>query len=200
MSDAPRRRHALDSFLDRRRDIAEAQQGLQVRVQPALDYTNLRGKLGDAAFVTAVESLLQQSLPVCSNTLTSGPQTIYWLGPDEWLIVTEADAGIYDRLSVALESHVSGVTPQNGGLIQMTLSGEFARDVLAKGCTLDLHTRAFQVGQCAQTGLAKADVLLALTDNMPSFNLIVRRSFAEYIALWLAHSGSEFGVEFSQQS
>ena len=199
MSEVTHRSHALESFLDQWRAVGEAPAGVQVCVQPALDYVNLRGRPEDTAFTDAVESVLQQALPRRANTCTRGPQTIYWLGPDEWLVVAETDAGVHDRLSVCLDKHVAAATPQNGGFIQMSLSGVSARALLAKGCTVDLHPSAFPAGQCAQTGLAKANVLIALTDNTPSFNLIVRRSFAEYVALWLAHSGSEFGVSFWQQ-
>jgi sarcosine oxidase gamma subunit len=50
-------------------------------------------------------------------------------------------------------------------------------------------------GQCAQTGLSKANILLSLIDGSPKFNLIVRRSYAEYVARWLEHAGGEFGID-----
>jgi sarcosine oxidase subunit gamma len=76
------------------------------------------------------------------------------------------------------------------------LIGPGAREVLAKGCTLDLHPDEFKPGACAQSGLAKASVLLAMIDERPSFEIKVRRSFAEYVLLWLNYSGREFGISF----
>ena len=77
-----------------------------------------------------------------------------------------------------------------GGQVLLRLGGSHVREVLAKGCTLDLHPRAFKAGQCAQTTLAKTSMLIALIDDAPTFDIIVRRSFAEYAALWLQHSGA----------
>ena len=73
------------------------------------------------------------------------------------------------------------------------MSGPSARDVLAKGCPLDLHPAVFGPGDCAQTLLAKANVTLRCVDDSPRFELIVRRSFAEYAALWLHDAAMEYG-------
>ena len=54
------------------------------------------------------------------------------------------------------------LTDVSDGLVTFTLAGPSARDVLAKGCPLDLHPRAFTPGSCARSLLAKADVLLHL--------------------------------------
>ena len=79
----------------------------------------------------------------------------------------------------------------------MQLSGSGARDVLCKGCTLDFRPRTLKVGSCAQSALAKANVLIGLLDKRPTFELIVRRSFAEYLALWLRHAAREYSVVIS---
>jgi heterotetrameric sarcosine oxidase gamma subunit len=65
---------------------------------------------------------------------------------------------------------------------------------LAKGCTLNLSPAAFTDGDCAQTGISRTSVLLANTNDV--INIIVRRSFAEYLALWLQHAGAELGIRF----
>lgn len=167
-----------------------------VVLQANREYFNLRGRPADARFRRAVETVLRQNLPVTPNTCTQGPHSVYWLGPDEWLVVSPAGSGMEDGLGLIPQTFFSSVNRQSGGYMQMRLTGAAAGKVLAKGCTLDLHPAAFQIGQCAQTLLAKAGVLLSVTDDRPSFNLIVRRSFAEYVVLWLAHSGNEFGISF----
>ena len=195
MSDRLHQHHALESFL-RQQAPTGMQSGVHVRVQPDYDHINLRGSPEDTLFRAAVEATLSQPLPVMPNTWSGGAHTIYWLGPDEWLIVAENGSSVADRLDTRLGGRFAAVNAQSGGLLQMALTGEYARVLLARGCTLDLHPKVFPVGTCAQTGLAKAGVLLALMDETPSFNLIVRRSFAEYIAMWLNHAGGEFGVDF----
>ena len=78
----------------------------------------------------------------------------------------------------------------------LRLAGRDARGVLARGCTLDLHPDVFSVGAAAQTGLAKARVLIGLVDAAPVFEIVVRRSFADYLCRWLAHVARHGGVAF----
>ncbi len=196
MSSSPLRRHALEDFMRRRAATTVAHPAVTVNVQTNLDYINLRGCAGDPEFRDAVESVLQQGLPLTPNTWTKGPQSVYWLATDEWLIVAPAATGVFARLRTFAETSFSTANWQSGAFVQMRLVGDAARDVLAKGCTLDLHPQSFLAGHCAQTLLAKAGVMLAFEDNRPAFSLIVRRSFAEYVALWFAQAGKEFGINF----
>ena len=87
----------------------------------------------------------------------------------------------------------TSVTDVTGGQTVITLRGPSARDVLAKGCPLDLHPLVFQPGDCAQTLLGKANVIIRCVDDSPSYELIVRRSFADYAALWLHDAALEYG-------
>ena len=73
------------------------------------------------------------------------------------------------------------------------LVGPQARDVLAHGCALDLHPRVFGAGQCAQTLLARAGVLLVADDD-GAFRILVRSSFARYLADWLLDASLEYSV------
>ena len=90
----------------------------------------------------------------------------------------------------------TAVNDVSAGQVCLTLAGESARQVLAKGCTLDFHPDVFGVGACAQSGLARATVLVAQITDEPEYELYVRRSYADYLARWLHHSGREFGIEF----
>jgi sarcosine oxidase subunit gamma len=75
------------------------------------------------------------------------------------------------------------------------LLGAAARRLLTKGCTLDLHPGVFGPGQCAQTGLAKAGVLIRPLPDNSGYDLIVRRSFADYLWQWLLRAGREYRIE-----
>ena len=63
--------------------------------------------------------------------------------------------------------------------------GRAARDLLARGCPLDLDPRSFAADQCAQTLLARVDVILFLMDDRDAFGVLVRASFARYLVDWL---------------
>ena len=188
--------HALDQFL--RNVTAGEESSVTVEVHPNLEYINLRGDAADTEFVSATNKILRQEIPLEANTISTGISTIYWLGPDEWLIVTPG--GERPTLQTLLDDALSGMHASlnvvTGGQVAMRISGDNATAVLAKGCTLDLHPKTFHPGQCAQTGLAKASILIGKVDDDPTFDIFIRRSFAEYLALWLQHAGAGYGIRF----
>ena len=195
MSDAAQRRHALTAFLDGKIAPDSDNPGVQLEVRPGRGYLNLRGDPGDEQFLQAVQATLGQPLPTIANTFTAGENTQFRLGPDEWLLATEPgkERDIAGQLGENLSGQCYSLVDVTGGQVLLRLRGSHVREVLAKGCTLDLHPRAFKMGQCAQTTLAKTSMLIALIDDAPTFDIIVRRSFAEYAARWLQHSSARAG-------
>lgn len=161
----------------------------------------LRGVADDPAFGEAVQGALGAALPVDANTtagrasLAEGPR-ILWLGPDEWLVVTApgAEPQAMAALRDALRGRHTAVVDVSDGRTVIVLSGPDARRVLAKGCPLDLHPRAFGPGRCAQSLLAKAHVILHQVDDAPTYEIYVHRSFADYLWAWLSDAASEYGV------
>jgi sarcosine oxidase subunit gamma len=72
--------------------------------------------------------------------------------------------------------------------------------VLAKGCSIDLHPVVFGRGRAAQTSVGLAGViLLAMSDAGEEFLLLVRSSFAGYLANWLLDAAEEFTDPISDQ-
>ena len=63
--------------------------------------------------------------------------------------------------------------------------------MLSGACPLDLDLRAFPVGMCTRTVLAKADIVLWRT-GQDTFHLEVWRSFAAYVSGLLGEIAREF--------
>ena len=79
----------------------------------------------------------------------------------------------------------------------LRLRGAHARDVLAKGCSVDLHPRVFASGAAVQTMLGQAAVvLMSLGGDGTDYRILVRSSFARYLAEWLFDGAQEFGVDW----
>jgi sarcosine oxidase subunit gamma len=157
---------------------------------------NLRGDPSDQRFLRAAGAVLNCRLPVGPNTVQSSDDvTVLWLGPDEWLILTAPgdETDLIARLRTALAELHAAVTDVSGNRARLRLSGPHARDVLAKGCGLDLHPSRFRTGQCAQTILARTGIILHQVDDRPTFDLFPRRSFAEYAWMWLKDAMAEYG-------
>ena len=193
MSDSAILRHGLEPFLSSRTDQSGSDDGIRIQVLADLGHINLRGDAASADFLAAVATVLQQKLPVAANTMTSADHRVFWLGPDEWQIVTAADntARLLAGLREALTDVHASMCDLSGGQVAMRVTGSGVRGVLAKGCTLDLSAAKFAVGACAQSGLAKASMLIGrIEDAEPAFEIIVRRSFADYVARWLHHAAA----------
>ncbi len=114
--------------------------------------------------------------PVAPNTVVGDA---IWLGPDEWLVLGGREAD-YAELPAAVDVSANRVC--------LELSGDEAAAVLARGCALDLHPSVFPPGRCAQTLVARAQVILWRTED--AFRLLVRPSFADYLRAWLRDAGA----------
>lgn len=179
--------HGLEKRIAGLRSSGSGDAALQVTVLASMGQLNLRGHADNADFTHAVESALGQPLPLEPNTVSEALHRLFWLGPDEWLLIA-GRAQIQDlaqRLEAATQGLHAAINDVSGGQVLLRLCGPQAANVLAAGCTLDLHPSAFPVGRCAQTGLARAAVLLYPLDSPDSFELVVRRSFADYLLNWL---------------
>jgi sarcosine oxidase subunit gamma len=166
-----------------------------IREVPFLGYLNLRGRPSDTAFLAALLKVLGCEPPTETNTMVeSRDHRIYWLGPDEWLIVTPTgqQGRVQAELKVALEGVFSSLVDNSSGLTMVEVGGDNAAGLLASDCPFDLHPRAFKPGQCAQTRLAKAGMTITPMRGGSGFEVIIRRSFADYIGLWMKDAAVEF--------
>jgi sarcosine oxidase, subunit gamma len=200
------RQSALDHLGLAGRTTAE-DSGAAVRLaeKPMPAAVNLRGDAKDAAFAEAVRQTLGLDLPTTPNTVTTGDALdLLWLGPDEWLLVQhgvapDIEAQLAARLRDALAGQHVAVVEVGEQYCCIGVAGEKARELIAKGCPLDLHPSAFGgVGHCAQSHLSKTTVLLHQVspgqDGEPAFQIYTRRSFADYLWRWLEDAAGEYGV------
>jgi sarcosine oxidase subunit gamma len=175
--------------------------GVRLREIPFLAQVNLRVDPTDRPSLRRIAAAFGEELPTTPNTVaTAGIRQLLWLGPDEWLVIgPDSDARWIERaLRSALGEPDPGATGfgsvvnVSAGRTILELSGPAAREVLEKGCALDLHPLAFRPGQCAQTLVSRAEVILHQTSDTPTYRLLVRTSFARYLAFWLLDAMQEF--------
>ena len=167
----------------------------RIEEKPFQGFINLRCRSDNTGFQAATLKVLGCEPPNAPNTvIDSGDYRIYWLGPDEWLIMTPA--GQQDDLKASLLKALSGVfsavVDNTSGLTTLHITGDNAAALLATDCPLDLHPREFKVGQCAQTRLGKAGMTLSPLADEAGFEVIIRRSFADYLLLWLQDAAVAF--------
>jgi len=167
MADLRRRSPLEHRALDLARIAAITAGAVQVSEMSLLSQINIR---------TADPVLL--GLPTSPNTWENARNAdALWLGPNEWLVVSAAVAESY-----ADWERAGSVVDVSASRAVLEVSGQGARDLLAKGCALDLHPSKWTSGACAQTMLAKAPVILQ--QRSKTTRIFVRPSFADYLVEW----------------
>lgn len=152
----------------------------------------------DAGLSDCVRQAVGLPLPTVPNTATTAPDTslpdmsLLWLGPDEWLLVADTmpSEKLLPALQAALAHQHASVIDLGAARAVREISGTGARDLLARGMSIDLHPRQFHPGRTAQTLLGRIQVLLHQTDAAPTYRLFVRPSFAAYLDAWLSDAKS----------
>lgn len=179
--------------------------GVRLAERPFPGIVSLRVSGPGQAFREAFQTAAGYVLPEAVGATDGSRNTrAFCLGPDEWWIIDargdpDAGARIAETLRAALADVPVAVTELGESRTCIRLSGPKARVVLQKACPVDLHPRAFALGRCAHTRLAKTSALIHLAadetaSDGPAFDIFVARSFAEYTWLWLESAGREYGV------
>ena len=161
-------------------------------------HLTLRGDSGDTQFGHAVLQVTGVTLPTKPGTYKrSGNTSIYWLGPNEWLVTAASQAlSLESALRQQLKGHVA-VVDVSGGQTQVNLSGEQVGTLLKKASVYDFGSWAEasdQDGRCTQTTFASASALVAKNAD-GSIDLIIRRSFSDYIMQWLLDAVEDTGFK-----
>ena len=181
---------------------AEAECGLVVKEAPLSAHLTLRGDSNDIAFCAAVAETLGVVLPLNACTYhREGNTSIYWLGPSEWLVIEiGGEAQIIEAaMRKALKGHIA-IVDVSGGQTCINLRGLGVATVLKKSTVYDLEAwdlATSSAGRAVQTTFAKASAVISNRSD-GSYDLVIRRSFSDYIAQWLLDAGKEFGCRIEQ--
>lgn len=156
----------------------------------------LRG--GAIVLDEAVRQVLGFGLPGRPNTLTldeSGKRSIQWLSPDEWLVIVPGgeEFTLEKRLREALGDAHYAIVNASGGQTLIELTGDKARELLMKSTPYDVHPEAFPVGKGVTTVFAKANLILRRPTE-ERWELVLRRSFADYLYRWILDAGAEYAI------
>ena len=157
---------------------------------------NLRGDLENEEFESKVGNILGMILPKesCSTT-TKEKNTCMWLGPSEWLLVSndniskesnyyELEKVLFDDIS---KTNLGAVTNVSDHYTIFNLTGSNIFEVLSKGCPFDFNSESFGDNKVVQTILNQVDVTLHRKSKV-DVDLYVRRSFSNYLWSWIKDS------------
>lgn len=118
-------------------------------------------------------------------------------GPGAWLAIGERGGNEFAATLMRDLDGVASVADQSDGYVLIRLSGDRVRDALAKLIPINVHPRAFAVGDAASTVAALIGVTLwrlADESNAPVFEVVLFRSLARSFWHALAGAGAQYGV------
>lgn len=137
-------------------------------------------------------------LPRGPKRAASGTVAFAATAPATWLAVSEDGGNGFATSLQETVGDLASVVDQSDGYAVLRISGPRVRDALAKGVPLDLHPRAFQVGDVAATVVSHIGTtfwrLDDRQDGAPVFEFVIFRSLATSFWHWLDESASEFGL------
>lgn len=176
--------------------VAGGDETVRLHELPFRAMVDVRLGADQAAVEARIKEALGLALPGALRSTGDADRGVLWLGPHWWLVVgppdTEADvAALLRDALVDADASVVDVSAQRTTL---ELTGPRAREVLMTGCSIDLHERAFPVGLCVQTLLARAQVVLHRLDPpvvgaaTPAYRILVGASLAAYLTEWLLNA------------
>lgn len=116
------------------------------------------------------------------------------LGPDEWLVVAAQDraAEVLTALRGALGDALGSSVDVSANRTTLRLAGPEGREVLEKVCSLDSAPPRVRTGPVRADPGGRTQVVLWQVAAEPAYRLLVRCSFANYLADLLLDAMLEF--------
>ena len=146
----------------------------------------------EAVAPPAAEEVLGVAWPRKSGLVARGRADVICLGPTDWLVVAVDPNPILERwLHESLEDSPFRATNVSQALTRIEIVGPEVRDLMAKGCSLDLHPPLFPPGRSARTRFASMPIIVRCAGTF-KFELIVTQSYRDYLLAWLADAELEF--------
>ncbi|MFO0992385.1 MAG: sarcosine oxidase subunit gamma family protein [Hyphomicrobiales bacterium] len=158
--------------------------GLALRIweMPPRGMIDLRGDAGSEAFRAGFKQVTGVDLPLTPRASAAwGEIKILWLSIDQWLVICprsrlgELTSGLKDALK---GQHVA-ITDVSDMRAVIRLEGDGVREVLLKGCSLDLLGKGYEPGTVRRVRFAEIAALIQVIDAQ-TIELYVFRSYAHY--------------------
>lgn len=178
MPEVPGARSALDSV---GRPASLGGGDLWVRERAGGSITHLEGPRPGQALTGCLVALGISDLPPPGSS-AGGTNRLLPIGSGIWLLHAEAPPPLQEAFEVAID-----VT---GAWTRIAIGGAGAPALMAKGCALDLHPRAFPIDACAGAGFAGMRTIIRRAED--GFELLVGRSYALSLWEWLVDAAAEY--------
>jgi len=170
--------------------------GLMLAVPGVVGLLTLRGGAPQAPLGNAVSSVLGLEPPTRLAYTEADGRRLRWMSPDEWLLscapaeTTDIEARLRAELG---EAPRVSITEVSAAWCVLELGGRDVRAVLSRGVPIDVDPAVFPPGRTASTVFAKAGATISNLGE-ERYEVICRRSLADYIARWIASAARGHGL------
>ena len=159
--------------------------GIKIQELPYVNKINLRLDPNNNVYMSSCGKILGAVLPTKPNTYVQNEKVkIIWLGPDEWLVISDQENEIFIKLKNELGDLEASVTDVSENRTIIRLSGKKIMTLLSKFLVLDLEKNLRNQLSCAQTFFVKVPILLIRNNDnnqIPVIDIFTNRSHANYI-------------------
>ena len=164
---------------------------LGICISDVVELAARRGRGADLAEIAAGRGV---RLPALGRAWLAADQLAIAVRPERWLLLSPpASPGAHAEAWREACAGAAAAVDLSSGLTALFLAGPALREVLARGCRLDLHPRVFPPGHAAATLVAQVSVLLAAT--RAGLLLLTPATTARHFCEWLACSAAPFGFD-----
>jgi len=172
-----------------------ANAGVLLKELPVTGLLTIRAKADNASLSAAIRAVLSLDVPGTLQSSRNDCFCLRWMSPDEWLLSAPISElfDIENKLREILTEPVALVNV-SGGYTLLELSGDQVLNVLKKSTHYDCHPRNLSVDKVVNTSFAKSQVTLRCIAKS-HYELVVRRSFSDYVWLWLQTASREYGLQ-----
>jgi sarcosine oxidase subunit gamma len=194
---APEPLHPLAGFArPGRHGPADSRSPLRIDL-PAREIVQIHARCGrEGDLAAALRRDLSLDLPGAGHATTGGGVTAIWVQADGWYLhAPRAGEGALAARLAASCAGLAAVDDQSHGRTTLRLSGPRAREILARGCRLDLHPREFGPGRATTTMVGHISCLVHQTEAAPAYELTVFSTLAANFLEWLIETAAEDGAE-----
>ncbi len=135
-----------------------------------------------------------EPLPAFGRVNLQMPQLALCVRPSRWLLLAPQPADTASARAARWRAgcgETCAVTELSSALSAFILAGSSVRQMLARGCRLDLDPQRFPPGSAAATVMVQVSVILAALPR--GMLLLTPSSTAQHFAQWLESTARPFG-------
>jgi sarcosine oxidase subunit gamma len=149
------------------------------------------------ALAAAVRAAFGLALPKTPTLVREGGVAFVGMGPGQWLTFRDGsdDGAAFESDLRAALADTASVSDQTDARVGVRAGGPRVREMLAKLLPIDLHPLVFPQGSAASSVMGHISVTVVLADSVPTFEILVSRSYADSLKRGIVAAGAEFGID-----